>query len=97
MSQMLNKNEYICIGRDDAKRIAKELAINLVNVKDMRSGYHVEHNLGAGVVFRIWRKNGYNFYRIESAIHNGPQPLLNADIQQYAKLLGWNNFAIRIY
>jgi hypothetical protein len=93
MADFLHNNEYICMNRDGAKRIAKALAIKLDNAKDMFNGYCVEHNLGAGVFFRVWRKHGVNYYRIESAIHNGAQPQLNADIQQYAKLLGWGGFS----
>jgi len=94
MADFLHNNEYICMNREQAKRIAKALAIKLDNAKDMRSGYSKSYDLGAGVVFNVWRSGGYNYYRIESAIHNGIQPELNKDIQQYARMLGWGGFSV---
>jgi hypothetical protein len=92
MSHM-NNNEYLCMNREQVKVIAKAAGIELDNADRMYAGYHKAYNMPNRAVLRVWRKGGHNYYRLESSIQNGIQPLINEDLRQYVDLLGWGGYS----
>jgi hypothetical protein len=93
LQNYLQKNEYLCMNRDKAKQVAKAAGIELDNADRMYTGYHKAYNMPNRAVLRVWRKDGHNYYRLESSIQAGAQPLINEDLRQYVDLLGWGGYS----